>query len=70
VYYKGQLLKKNYIADYVGYGKIIVEFKSVSKLTNFDQAQIINYLKVTRMRLGLLINFGSENKLEWSRFAN
>lgn len=70
VRYKGLLLKKHYIADYIGYGKIIVEFKSVTELTNYDQAQIIHYLKVTGMRVGLLINFGSEKKLEWSRFAN
>ena len=68
IYYKGQKLKKEFIADYIGYGKIIVELKCIPKLTKVDEAQIINYLKATQMKVGLLINFGSHGKLEWRRF--
>lgn len=68
IQYKDQRLKKEYIADYIGYGKIIVEFKCISKLSPVEEAQIIHYLKATGMRVGLLVNFGSREKLEWKRF--
>lgn len=70
IYYKERRLKKNYIADYIGYQKIIVEFKCIRKLTTKEEAQIINYLKATKLKLGLLINFGSSGKLEWKRYIN
>jgi len=68
VYYKGILLEKTYIADYIAYGNTIVEFKCMPKLTSVEEAQIINYLKATGMNLGLLVNFGSPGRLEWKRF--
>jgi GxxExxY protein len=68
ILYKGKYLKKEYVADLVAYGKIIVELKSVSRLTETEQAQLLNYLKATGLRVGLLINFGSVGKLEWKRF--
>ena len=64
VHYKRRKLRKEFIADYVGFGKIIVEFKCIPKLTKVEEAQIINYLKATGMRVGLLINFGSKGKFE------
>ena len=64
--YKGIELKKGYIADIVAYGKIIIELKAIEKLTSIDDAQLINYLKATGYKLGLLINFGA-TKLEWKR---
>ncbi|MBI3194057.1 MAG: GxxExxY protein [Ignavibacteriae bacterium] len=68
IFYKQQQLKKEYIADFVCYEKIIVEIKSISVLTEKEEAQILNYLKATGMRVGLLINFGSTGRLEWKRF--
>lgn len=67
VFYKGQLLKKEYLADFVCYEKIIVEIKALYHLTGLEESQLINYLKVSGLRLGLLINFGSIGKLEWKR---
>jgi GxxExxY protein len=67
--YKGCLLKKEYIADFVYYGQIIVEIKSLDKLTGREEAQILNYLKATKIKVGLLVNFGSSPKLEWKRFV-
>ena len=69
IYYKGKKLNKEYIADYIGYDKIIVEFKCISKLTTKEEAQLLNYLKATKMNVGLLINFGRYGKLEWKRFV-
>jgi len=68
IYYKGNLLKKEFIADFISIDKIIVEFKSIPKITGIEEAQIINYLKATGLKLGLIINFGSTSKLEWKRY--
>jgi GxxExxY protein len=68
VYYKDQKLNKKFIADYIGFGKIIVENKCITKLTKVEESQIINYLKATGLKVGLLINFGSHGKLEWKRY--
>ena len=66
--YKDQILKKEYIADFICYGKIITEIKALDELSGKEEAQILNYLKATGLRVGLLINFGSHGKLEWKRF--
>lgn len=67
--YKNQLLKKEYEADLICYGQVIVELKALDQLSGKEQAQILNYLKATGLRVGLLINFGSHGKLEWKRFV-
>lgn len=67
--YKGVILKKEYFADFVGYGKIIVELKAESALCGRDVSQVLNYLKASKMRVGLLFNFGSVGKLEWKRLV-
>ncbi|RME07488.1 MAG: GxxExxY protein [Anaerolineae bacterium] len=67
--YKGRILQTYYVADLVCYDQIVVELKALDKLTGREEAQIINYLKATGMRVGLLINFGSSGKLEWKRFV-
>ena len=64
--YKGVFLRQKYRADLVVEDKIIVDNKATSGLTEIDQAQIINYLKVTGLTLGLIINFGKMS-LEWKR---
>lgn len=69
IYFMGERLKKEYYADFVCYGKIIVEFKAVSALSPVHDAQVMNYLKATRLKLGLLFNFGQES-LVHRRFVN
>src|SRR6476620_7612728 len=56
--YKGRELKKAYCADFVCYGQVVVEIKAMRELTVREEAQLLNYLKATGMRVGLLINFG------------
>ena len=68
--YKGNLLRKEYIADLVCFDQIIVELKALERLSGKEESQILNYLKATGLRVGLLINFGSHGKLEWKRFVN
>ena len=60
--YKGRTLKKTYQPDFVCFGKIILEIKAVSELTDDHRAQVHNYLKATGYRLGLLVNFGAKGK--------
>lgn len=67
--YKGLQLKKFYIADPICYGKIIVEIKAMDKLTLREEGQLINYLKATGMKVGVLINFGHYPSLEWKRLV-
>lgn len=69
LFYKNFELKKEYVPDFVCYDKIIVEIKAIERLTNIEIAQLINYLKATKLKLGVLINFGSQGKLEWKRFV-
>jgi GxxExxY protein len=67
VHYKGRRLRKSYVADFVVFGRIIAEIKATDRLTGHDEAQLLNYLKATGMEVGVLINFGSADKLEWKR---
>ena len=66
--YKGEPLKKKYEPDFICYDAVIVEIKSMDKLSSNEHAQIINYLKASRLKLGLLINFGAKS-LEHKRFV-
>jgi len=61
IYYLGHELKKRYEADFVCYDKIILKTKASSGITGIDESQVINYLKATDFKLGLLVNFGLES---------
>jgi len=67
--YKGHPLKQTYIPDIICFDTIVVELKAVSALTDEHRGQILNYLRATGMKLGLLINFGNPKKLEWERIV-
>ncbi len=67
--YKGQTLKKEYAPDLILFGQIIAELKVLDRLTGTEEAQLLNYLKATGMRVGLLLNFGSRVRLEWKRYV-
>ena len=69
VFYKGIELGKNFIADLVVDGKVIVELKAVSALSKAHEAQIESYLKSTGMTDGLLVNFGNMKRLEWRSYS-
>lgn len=66
--YKGKILNKTYQPDFICFGEIIIEVKALSKMSGVDEAQLINYLKATRLQIGLLINFGSKS-LGYKRFV-
>jgi GxxExxY protein len=70
IFYEGIELQKKFYADFLCFENIIVELKAVSKLENVHRSQLYNYLKATGKRLGLLINFGSSEGLDWERIVN
>jgi GxxExxY protein len=69
ILYDGVPLISKYIADIVCYGKIIIELKAVSTITNQHKAQLLNYLAATGFKLGLLVNFNSFPKSEIIRLV-
>jgi len=69
IQYKDKKLNKEYVADLICYNSVLIELKAVEKLSGKEESQIINYLKATGIKVGVLINFGSKNKLEWKRFV-
>ena len=67
--YRNKQLKQTYKPDFVCYDKIIVEIKAVSNLLDEHKAQVLNYLNVSGLNLGILVNFGHYPKLEYERFV-
>ena len=57
-----------YIPDLIVFDKIIVDTKVIEKIGNIEKAQIINYLKITGLRVGLILSF-KHSKLEWERIV-
>lgn len=68
IQYKNKILDKKYIADFVCFEKIIIELKALSQLTSEHESQVLNYLKSTGFKLGLLVNFG-ESSLKYKRLV-
>jgi GxxExxY protein len=60
IVYKGKQLACTYKADFICFDSIVVELKALATLTGIEQSQVLNYLKATGLRRGLLINFGGE----------
>lgn len=58
LFYKDEKLEQTYKPDFICHNQIIVELKSVKDVCNEHRAQVFNYLKASRLRLGLLVNFG------------
>ena len=69
LFYKGEELKQSYKPDLICYGKIIVELKALRELTGEHRSQVLNYLKATGLRLGLLVNFGCHQKAAVERIV-
>lgn len=67
--YRGRMLNQTYQADFICFGKIILELKTVSSLADEHRAQLLNYLHATGFDLGLLVNFGHYPGLEYERIA-
>ena len=59
--YKGQRLTGIHKMDFVCFDTVVVEVKAVSALTPADEAQLLNYLAISRLERGLLVNFGGKS---------
>lgn len=66
---KGRPLSKTYKSDFWCFDQVIVEIKAVDKLADIHRSQVLNYLRATAARLGLLVNFGYSPKPEWERIV-
>jgi GxxExxY protein len=69
IFYKGIKLEQTCKPDLICHGNIIVELKAVKTIAPEHRAQVINYLKASGLRLGLLVNFGHYPKVEIERFV-
>ena len=68
VFYKNHKLTTRYKPDLLVFGGIVVELKSVAELAPDHDAQLFNYMRVSRHPVGYLLNFGHKGDLQWKRF--
>jgi len=67
--YKGRKLRKSCVPDFVCFDKVILEIKAVKTLEDAHRAQVMNYLRATGFKVGLLVNFGHHPKAQHERFV-
>ena len=68
VCYKGEKVKQ-FVCDFLVRGAVLAELKAIKDLTGMEVAQVLNYLRATNMKLGLLVNFGASS-LQYKRLIN
>jgi GxxExxY protein len=68
LHYKGASLRQYYTPDFICYDSIVVELKAVNEFAPEHRAQVLNYLKASSLRVGLLVNFGCSPKARIERF--
>jgi GxxExxY protein len=66
-FYKGRELRRRYVPDLFVFNCLVVELKAVSQLVPEHEAQLINYMRLSRQPVGYSINFGHKDTLEWKR---
>ena len=68
VSYKGRRLAAKYRVDFICFNTVIVEIKAISAISGIEKSQLLNYLKASGIKRGLLLNFGTP-KLEYQRLV-
>jgi GxxExxY protein len=58
----------DYIPDLIVFDKVVIETKTIDRIGNVERGQVINYLKITDLRVGVILNF-KHAKLEWERIV-
>lgn len=67
VIYKGVKVG-DYIPDLVAFGGLIIDIKTIDRITDIERGQVLNYLKITGLKVGLILNF-KHPRLEWERLV-
>lgn len=67
VIYKGVKVG-DYIPDLIAYGGIVIDTKTIDRITDIERGQVLNYLKITGLKVGLILNF-KHPRLEWERLV-
>ncbi len=67
--YKWEPLRASYVPDFICFGAVVVELKALSSTADEHRAQLLNYLKASNLRVGLLVNFGCAPKARIERMA-
>lgn len=67
--YKQTPLQQHYVPDFVCFDRVIVELKALRELAPEHRAQVLNYLRASRLRVGLLVNFGCSPKARIDRLV-
>jgi GxxExxY protein len=65
--YKDRVLQKQFVADLICFGAVLVELKAIDRISKREEAQALNYLKATGIRVAVIINFGDPTELDWKR---
>lgn len=65
--YDGHVIRNAFRADLIVEGKIILEIKSVEKIHKVHQMQVLTYLKITKLKLGYVLNFNQDTMTEGVR---
>ncbi len=68
IQYKSHTLSKTYQPDMLVEDRLVVELKALDRISAAEESQLLNYLKATGIKVGLLINFGARS-LEWKRMV-
>jgi GxxExxY protein len=69
VFYEERPLQQSYQADFICFDRIVIEVKALRAIAPEHRAQLVNYLRATGMKLGLLVNFGAASGVEIERIA-
>jgi GxxExxY protein len=67
VLYKGHNVRV-FIPDLIAYDAVIVDAKVIERITDVERGQMLNYLKITKLRVGVIVNFKNP-RLEWERIV-
>lgn len=67
VFYKGHKVGL-FIPDLIAFGSVVLDAKVIDRITDVERGQMLNYLRITKLRVGVILNFKNP-KLEWERIV-